>query len=96
MRSSRSPHAIYGVQHLKALVHAGLCEVLPITSDKQKMTQKLHTNTSRWDVTFAPGVTGWLSLVGIYVIDDGGANGYGSNTCVNRYGPDRAGRVEQD
>jgi len=31
---------IYGVHHLKALVHAGLCELLPITSDMQKVTEK--------------------------------------------------------
>jgi len=46
---------------LKALVHDGLCELLPITSVTQKVTQKLHTNTSRSDVTFAPGGTGWFS-----------------------------------
>jgi len=95
MRSSRSPYAIYGVQHLKALVYAGLCELFQITSDKQKVTQNMHTNTSHRNVRFAPGVTGWLSLVGIYVIDDGGGNEHGSNTCINRIGPDRAGRVEQ-
>jgi len=95
MRSSRSPYAIYGVQHLKALVYAGLGELFQITSDKQKVTQKLHTNTSHRNVTFAPGVTGWLSLVGIYVIDDGGANGHGYSTCINRYEPDRACHAEQ-
>jgi len=60
-------------------MHAGLCEVLPITTDKQKVTQKLHTNTSHRDVTFFPVVTGWLSLVGIYVIHDGKANGRRQN-----------------
>jgi len=66
---------IYGVHHLKAMVHARLCKVLPITSDMQKVTDKWDANTSRWDALFAPGGTGCLSLVGIYVIGDGGANG---------------------
>jgi len=59
---------------LNAILHAGLCELLPITSDMQKVTEKLHANTSRWDAVFAPGGTGWFSLVGIYVIGDGKAN----------------------
>jgi len=59
---------------LKAMVHAGLCELLPITSDMQKVTEKLHANTSRWDAFSAPGGTGCLSLVGIYAIVDGKAN----------------------
>jgi len=30
------------------MVHARLCELLPITSDRQKVAQKWHANTSRW------------------------------------------------
>jgi len=56
---------------LKAMVHTGLCELLPITSDMQKVTEKWDANTSRWDAIFAPGSTSCLSLVGIYVIGDG-------------------------
>jgi len=74
MRYQRSPYVIYGVHYLKAMVHAGLCELLPMTSVRQKVTQKLHTNTSRWDALFAPGGTGCLSLVLIYVIGDCKAN----------------------
>jgi len=56
------------------MVHAGLCELLPITSDMQKATEKWHANTSHWDALFAPGDTGCLSLVGIFVIGDCKAN----------------------
>ena len=37
MRYSRCPYAIYGVQHLKDSVHEGLCQLFPITSDRQKV-----------------------------------------------------------
>jgi len=56
------------------MMHARLCKLLPITSDMQKVIEKWDANTSRWDTLFAPGDTGCLSLVGIYVIDDGKAN----------------------
>jgi len=59
---------------LNAILHARSCKLLPITSDRQKVTEKWDANTSRWDALFAPGGTGCLSLVGIYVIGDGKAN----------------------
>jgi len=74
MRYERSPYPIYRVQHLKAMRHARLCKLLPITSDMQKVTEKWHANTSRWDALFAPGGTGCLYLVGINVIGNGEAN----------------------